>query len=263
MEIEENALEQALRLAAKEPAHRPEFYRALLESTVFVIGSSDSPPEGHKTLDTGAKVQLQNWQKADGTLVIPFFSSLAMLQRAIEGEVNYIALPAKSLFEMTRGASLVLNPRSDYGKEFFSNEIEALLSNGVNRVPTQRVVEKATKVLLGQPKNYPSEMIAALTILLSKHSNVKMAYLALMHDPSVDEKPHLVVGIEGEGDFENAIREAGAVAGDTSPGGEPVDFMRINRGESGLSRYFIEEVKPFYERKWGSKLKSIIGIGRA
>lgn len=263
MEIEENTLEQALRHAAIDPAHRPEFYRVLLESTVFVIGTSDGQSEGFNTLEAGSKIQIQNWQKPDGSSVIPFFSSLAALHHAIESGASYMALPARSLFEMTRGANLVFNPRTDYGKEFFSNEIEALLSGGVNRLPTQRVVEKATKVLLGQPKNYPSAMVTALTTLLSKHNNVKAAYLALMHDPSVDEKPHLVVGIEAEGDFENVIREAGAVAGDTSPDGEPVDLIRIRRGESGLDQYFIEEVKPFYERTWGSKLRSVLGFGHA
>lgn len=263
MEIEENALDKALRRAADEPAERPEFYHILLESTVFVIGSSNQISEGISTLEAGSNVQIQNWQKQDGSPVIPFFSSLQALERAIEGEESYMALPARPFFEMTRGATLVLNPRSDYGKEFFPDEIEALLSEGVNKLPASRVVQKETKVLLGQPKDYPAAMVSSLTTLLSKHSDVKAAYLALMHDPSVDEKPHLVIGIEAENHFENVIREAGAVAGDMAPAGEPVDLVRVIHGEHGLSRYFLEEVKPFYERTWGSKLKSVFGFGRA
>ncbi len=263
MEIEENALERALRRAADEPAERPEFYRLLLESTVFVIGTSGQLSEERETLEAGSNVQIQNWQRQDGSPVIPFFSSIEALQRAIDREESYMALPARPLFEMTRGATLVLNPRSDYGKEFFPNEIESLLSDGINKRPAQRVVKKETKVLLGQPKDYPAAIVASLTTLLSKHSNVKAAYVALMHDPSVDEKPHLVIGIEADNHFEKVIREAGTVAGDMAPGGEPVDLVRVVRGESGLSQYFVDEVKPFYERTWGSKLKSVFGIGRA
>jgi hypothetical protein len=263
MEIEENDLDKALQRAVDEPAERPEFYRILLESTVFVIGTSNQITEGASTLEAGSNVQIQNWQRQDGSPVIPFFSSLKALQMAIDSEESYMVLPARPFFEMTLGSTLVLNPRSDYGKEFFPSEIEVLLSEGVNTRPAQRVVQKETKVLLGQPKDYPAEMVASLTTLLAKHSNVKAAYLALMHDPSVDEKPHLVIGIEAENHFENVIREAGAVAGDMAPAGEPVDLVRVMRGEHGLSQYFLEEVKPFYERTWGSKLKSVFGIGHA
>jgi hypothetical protein len=260
---QENHLEVALRLAADEPAQRPEFYKLLLESQVFILGHSDGLGNGARTLDAGEKISIQNWVRNDGSPVIPFFTSLMALQRAIDQEVTYMALPARSLFEMTKGSSLVLNPKSIYGKEFFANEIEALLSEGVNRLPERRVTQKATKVYLSQPANYPSKMVDSLTALLSKRSNVKAAYLALMHDPSQDEKPYLVVGIEADGEIEQVIREAGVVAGDSAPNGEPVDLIRVERGDHGLSEYFVHNVKPFYERRWGSKLKSFLGIGRA
>lgn len=263
VDADENQLELALRLAADEPAHRPDFYKALLDSTIFILGHSDGSNFGERTLEAGEKVSIQNWVRADGSPVIPFFSSLNALQRVIEEEVTYMALPARSLFEMTRGATLVLNPKLAYGKEFLPNEIYALLSEGVNRIPEQRVTKKATQVLLGQPANYPEKMVDSLVSLFSKRGNVKAAYLTLMHDPSQDEKPHLVVGIEAEGDVEAVIREAGVVAGDTSPNNEPVDLYRVARDDKGLSEYFLREVQPFYERRWGSKLKSFLGFGRA
>src|SRR3546814_17358441 len=111
------------------------------------------------------------------------------------------------------GATLVLDPASIHVKEFFPNEIEALLTTGMNQSPQTRVVQKATQVLLGQPANYPAEMVSALTILLAKHRGVKAAYLCLMHDASTQEKPSLVVGFEGEG-LERAMQEAGSVTAD-------------------------------------------------
>jgi hypothetical protein len=260
----ENKLEEILRLAADEPAHRPQFCEVLLSSQVFLLGTTGVPgTDGEVNLEAGSKIQIQHWEKADGSPVIPFFSSLEVLQKSINSEESYLALPVRSLFEMTQGATLFLNPKSDYGKEFVPEEVAHLLSIGISQAPSQRVVEKETKVLLGQPSNYPSKMVDSLTQLLAKHSNVKRAYLALMHDASVDEKPHLIVGIEADGDIERVMREAGNVAGDTAPEGEPVDLYRVNENDSGLSQYFINQTKPFYEKKWGSKLKSWFGVGKA
>lgn len=258
-----NDLEQKLMQAANDPASRPEFFKTLLESEVFVIGFASSGGEGHTTIPAGAKVSIVNWEKNDGTPVIPFFTSLAALQRALEKEAQYVALPAKSFLELTRGSFLVLNPASPYGKEFHPNEVQALLETGMNRVPTKRVVQQETKVLLGQPANYPSEMVSALTALLAKHRAVKAAYLCLMHDPSSGDNPSLVVGFDGDDDLTEAMKAAGSVAADTAPKGEFVDFVILKRGESGISDYMYGSVKPFYERSWGSRLRTLFAPSRA
>ena len=258
-----NDLEQRLMLAADNPASRPEFYEALMSSNVYVIGFTDSEGEGSGIIPAGAKLSIVNWEKNDGTPIIPFFTSLEALQRALENESKYVALSARSFFEMTLGSFLVLNPSSPYGKEFFPNEIQALLDTGMNHAPQTRVVQKETKVLLGQPANYPSEMVSALTELLAKHSAVKAAYLCLMHDQSSGEKPTLIVGFEGDQDLTEAMKQAGSVAADTAPKGELVDFVVIRRGESGIGSYMFNSVKPFYERTWGAKLRSLFSPGRA
>ncbi|MEX6504058.1 enhanced serine sensitivity protein SseB [Pseudomonas zhanjiangensis] len=241
---QENTLEKSLRLAANEPAHRPEFFRTLLNSTVYVLGTAGAE-EGTVNLEAGSKIRILHWEKQDGTPAIPFFSSLEILQQSIDAEQSYLELPAKSLLEMTLGTNLFLNPKSPYGKEFTPEEVQHLLSEGIGRKAIQRTVPKETKVLLGQPEKYPSEMVDSLTQLLAKHHNVKRAFLALMHDASVDEKPHLVVGIEADGDIELVLREAGNVAGDTAPDDEPVDLCLVSEGEAGLSNYFLTQTKPF------------------
>jgi len=256
-----NSLEIALARAASDPASRPEFYQLLLESEVFVIGHTDTGKEGRIEIPAGAKLSIVNWQKHDGSSFIPFFSSIESLQSALTEEANFVAMPARSFFEATRGATLVLNPASDHGKEFFPHEIEALLATGVNHTATRRTIDKAATVLLGQPAKYPSEMIASLTKFLAKHPNVKAAYLCLMQDPTADQS--LVVGFLGDGDISVAMKEAGAVAADTAMQGTPVDFVEIKRGEKGIGSYFLESVQPFYERSWGTKLRFMLAAGRA
>jgi hypothetical protein len=259
---QENPLERALRLAADQPAHRPEFLQVLLNSTVYALGSAQ-PGQGSATLEAGSQVALQHWKRRDGTRIIPFFSSLEVLRGTIEAEQPYLALAAKSLFEMTLGATLLLNPNSRYAKEFVPDEVRHLLSHGLGQQPAQRVMQQETKVLLGQPAKYPTRMVDSLTQLLARHSNVRRAFLALMFDASVDDQPHLIVGIEADGDIERVLREAGNVAADTVPNGEPVDLCRVSEHEAGLSRYFLTQTKPFYDRKLETKLRSFLGIGMA
>lgn len=157
--VQETALGKALRLAADDPAQRPEFFRLLLESPVYILGDPNSQEVGSRTCEPGEKISILNWAKQDGSLVIPFFSSLPALQRAVEQESRYIELPARSLFEMTRGSALFLDPKSQYGKEFVAAEIEALLTNGMNRLPEQRVTKEATRVLLGQPATHRARTV--------------------------------------------------------------------------------------------------------
>jgi hypothetical protein len=242
---DENALEQALRLAAGEPAHRPDFYAALLESTVYVLGHAAGAGPGAGTTERDQEVSIQHWARPDGSAVIPFFTSLPALRRAVAGEGGTLGLPARALFEMTRGAALALNPRSDFGKEFLPSEIEALLSGGVNRLPEG---VKATQVVLGQPKEVPARLVDSLRAFLARRPGVRAAYLAQMQDPLRYETPHLVVGLEAEGEVEQLFREVGAVAGDAAPAGVAVDLVRVTPGEAGLSQYFLASVRPFHQR---------------
>ncbi len=179
---QENALEKSLRLAADEPAHRPDFFKTLLNSTIYILGTTVTG-EGLSSLEAGSNISIAHWQKPDGSAVIPFFSSLQTLQKSIDSEESYIEIPARSLFEITQGTPLFLNPKSPYGKEFFPEEVRHLLCDEIGQKPTQRTVEKDTQVLLGQPSQYPAKMVNSLTQLLATHHNVKRAAPAKTSNP--------------------------------------------------------------------------------
>lgn len=259
-----NALESALVAAAEDPASRPAFFRLLLDSTIYVIGFTDAPEAvGRVTVAAGSELSIAHRQNADGNPYIPFFTSLEALQQASDPETRYVALPARAFFEMTLGALLVLNPASDHGKEFFPQEIETLLATGMNQALTPRVVQKKTPVLLGQPAEYPTEMVSVLARFFGRRPAVKRAFLGLMHDPASDEAPVLLVALEGDGDLEPVLREVGAVVSGSAPQGQPVDFTRITPGSPGVGEYFFQGVEPFYVRKPGSKLRAFFGFGKA
>ena len=258
---QENLLEKLLRLATDEPAHRPDFFKALLNSTIYVVGTAGTG-EGQVHLEANSNISIAQWQKPDGSVVIPFFSSLQALQRCIDSENSYLEIAARSFFEVTLGTPLFLNPKSPYGKAFSPQEVRLLLSGEIGQKPVPHTVETDTQVLLGQPSQYPSKMVNSLTQLFAKHRNVKRAFLALMHEPSSGQDPHLVIGIEADGDIERVMREAGTVAGDAVSAGEPVDLCHVLEGEPGLSDYFLKQTAPFYERKPARGLSSLFGFGK-
>ncbi len=259
MQAQENHLEQALRQAANEPGFRSYFYAALWAADVYVIGELE--PSGK--MGTPERMTIENWNQIDGIAIVPFFSSLSALQRAINEECGYLKLSARKLFEITRGAALVLNPMSDYAKEFSAGEIDELLLGELNRLPDKSAVKKEAQLLLGQPRAYPSELVDALTGLLATRDNVEAAYLVLMGDPAADDGPHLLVGILAGGDTERLMLDAGTRASSTAPAGPAVKFTLVVPGEDGLSEYFLSSVIPFYERKWGERLNGYLGIGHA
>ena len=216
-----NELETLLEQAATEPAHRPAFFRTLLESTVWVPGTA---AEGEAVVEDSA-LDLQHWEKEDGTTVIPFFTSLEALQQAVEDEQAFVVMPVRTLFEMTLGETLFLNAKLPTGKEFMPREISLLMGEEGNPLSTQEVLEGGESLFLCSIKE------------------------------SAEAQPNLLIGIEADGDIEEIIHATGSVATDTLPGDEPIDICLVRKGEKGVSHFITEHIAPFYERRWGGFLR--------
>lgn len=245
-----NELETLLAQAATEPAHRPAFFRTLLESTVWVPGTA---AEGEQVVEDSA-LDLQHWEKEDGTSAIPFFTSLEAMQQAVSGEQAFVVMPVRTLFEMTLGETLFLNARLPAGKEFTPREISHLIGEEGNPLSTQTVLEGGAALLLSEVAEPPAQMIESLTTLFKTLKTVKRAFLCSIKEQA-DEQPNLLIGIEVEGDVEEAIQATGSVAMDTLPGDEPVDVCLVAEGEPGISHFMLAHITPFYEKRWGSFLR--------
>ncbi len=245
----QNEFEKSLIKAASDPAHRPQFYKDLVRSDLFIV-QEGPPPEtsGKRVLEEGMSLQLRNieWE---GKPYIPVFSSLAQLQGAVQEEVGYLALNALEFMKITRGAELLLNPGSDYGKAFTRDEIASLLDGSMWQPSEQYTAKKDTQVMIGQPSNYPSVLADALVRYFKKTKAVKRAYLAHFFNPENDEKPHTLIAVEVAGDWNSVMAGAGMVARDVEVPDPPVDFLQVT-GQSGLEDFFKGDIKPFYERKF-------------
>jgi hypothetical protein len=245
-----NELERLLVQAGTDPGARPAFYRAVLEGDLLVLGYSDDSPgegEGVTDLPAGSTVSIVRWQDEGGREAIPVFSSLDRLRESIEQEERYMQIKGRALLDIVGSElPLVLNPRSDYGKEFVPGELASLLDGSIFRQLEGTTVEADRQVLVSQPANHPQALVDALKSLFSRHPEVERAYLAQMHDPAASPTPFLVVGVQANGDLGQVMSDAGIAVQGTLAEEEGVQFLQVRAGYGGLAGYMVESVEPFY-----------------
>ncbi len=246
----ENPFEESLVRAIDEPEHRSQFYRDFLAADLYVALHGQAPPLENGALKPGTGVHIQGVE-AGGKTYLAVFSSLPRL-RTFFDETATLRLACRDLLEMTRGAELMLNPGSEYGKEFVAEEIAGLLDGSMFQ-GRRHVVDSPTQVLLGHPATYPRRLVDALRRAYEQKPEVKAAFVAWMVDPSRGETGALLVAVETAGEWDALSAESGAVAQGFAQEYGPVDFIQLEP-EGSLWGYF-RNVKPFYRRSmWRSLL---------
>ena len=239
------SLETLLQKATTEPAYRAEFYKRILSEDLIIITQNSEMPKGTKILQENTKVKIVSY--ADGK--IPVFTSTDRIfdQSVVKDEIEYMQMKGENLFELAKGATFLLNPYSDYGKELLPEEVERILSGEILTDNSKTlIIEKKTEVQIGQPAKYPTEIINSLKILFSNKPDLKAAYLGMIFNPESGEPPHYIFGLEADGGIESLTQEAGFTVKQFLEPNEFVDFIKVDRKNS-LSDYFYS-VEPFYKR---------------
>jgi len=248
-----NALEQALHQAAIDENKVEGFYKLMMESRIFILGT----PAGDVTdpefvLTEDDELMINHWEsEEDKSPVIPFFTSLQTLQKVIPEDEPYLEVPAEALFRMTLGIPMVLNPNTDFGMEFSPEDIVSLLgSDSVNNTGSLLDQSEAEDegIYLDVLAKQPEELVKTLTEILKEYSDIQMAYLAVIHEPSEDPEPHLLVGLLGTGNLDTTVTEIAEripQADNDSPF-EMFDFFTISDQDPDISNFLTEKVEPFY-----------------
>lgn len=240
-----NTLEEKLVKAITEPSARPDFYNELRNSEIYTIQGGPSPVQEKTELTAGQSVQLLSVEM-DGKRYLPIFSSLTRMQDFIKEPVQYLAINALHFFNLTKGADVLLNPGSPFGKEFSAREIESILDGSVFNAQEAYVVEKSTQTMIGPPSEPPTELLEGLNTLFSDRlKNVICAYNAQVFNPRTDRAPRTLIAISYIGKGDKIIEECGKVAESVQVQFPPVEFIELN-GTSGLESYFEGQSKPFY-----------------
>jgi hypothetical protein len=243
----ENELEKCLMKAATNNSARKDFYMKLLWSDLIVLTADDtSEIKGVKMLEKDSIVKFVNLENGQ----LPVFTSTNRIfdKGIVKEQVPYMAMQGQNLFSLTKGTTLILNPFSDYGKELLPQEIESLLNGSIFEQNNDIIIEKDTQVQVGQPIKYPDKVIKALTELFRNRPKVIAAYLAAIRMHKNEKNPHLIIGIDYDGHLKEISNEAGPIAELHSEKGEIIDFIQIDN-KNGISDYFINETKPFYQRQ--------------
>jgi SseB protein N-terminal domain/SseB protein C-terminal domain len=230
--------------AAQDPAERPAFAHALLASEVYVLGDLDTPTvDGVAQPGTGAK--LVNFSDAEGQFH-PFFTSEAALQSSLavrtSSSPNYLRLGCRQLFEMTKGARLVLNPDNPYGKQYLPAEIASLLTRGEPGMNTI-VVTEPMPVRTGAAAHLPSELPATIARFFAQRPTVDEARIGWIAYPD-GHKGYLMVVVTA--DREASMAGFGAIQVGELTDGNTFDVM-IELPGTAESK--LLQIPPFYVRQ--------------
>jgi len=245
----QNEFEKSFLLAAKNPAYRPQFYKDLANSDIYMISEGTLSAEKERVvISKGENIKLRKIEY-NGKLYIPVFSSPQRIKQVLKAKIGYIAMNSIELFKITKGSDLFLNYGSEICKEFTADEIESIIDGSIWKQGKSFTVEKDTNVEIGQPANYPAGLTAALSDYFSGIKSVKCAYVALMRLPETEERPHTLIGVECDGGWNEIVSGASVVMKDINIPDSPVDFVRITGSNDPDETYFIEECEPFYKRK--------------
>ena len=240
-----NHLERLLVKAAVDPAVRPDFLKAFLDSEVYAVGwvgDEPSKQDGSFVAAGGETLSVREMEH-EGRRVIPLFTSPERIAALAPG-TSYIGMTARALFATIGAREVLLNPGSSYGKHFLPDEIARLLDGSAFQPQQSWVASKPEEMLIGKPAKVPEKFVAALKTFFARRRDVRRAYLALIHIPSRSEAPNLLVAIDTEGDLKAIAGECGMIAAETLERGEFADIA----GTSIAPDYFAHDT-PIYSRE--------------
>ena len=225
----ENDIERLLMRASADPAERPAFARALMDTQIVLVLVADGPiasgPDGNAVIPEGTKMTLPSAVRGEERL-IPFFTARSRAQAWYCG--HHVAVPERlrDLFARYPGAPFVLNPGSEYGKDFTPGEVARMLAGDFELSGPQAVTTKAPEqIMLAHPSEIPSALIEALARELVAVKPVRGAWLMLAMRGG---EQSWMLGVDHSGawqDVRDAISRAlvGDILGDRTLDAMPLD----------------------------------------
>jgi hypothetical protein len=127
----ENSLEALMQFAGKDPAVVPTFYRALLDTEIYIL-TPEAPvkPGRRRSLKFREKINVASVE-FQGMTWLPAFTSKKRISDYVREPEACLGAAARNLFEMLPNANFWLNPLSECQKPLPATEIALLMSGKI------------------------------------------------------------------------------------------------------------------------------------
>jgi hypothetical protein len=234
----ENDIERLLMRASAEPAMRPGFARALMDAQIFLVlvpdsGSIMPGADGKAVISEGAQLVSPTAMR-NGQKLFPLFTAASRAKAWYKDDHIVAPESLRNVFARCPDDAYVLNPGSDYGKEFTPPEVRRMLAGQFDEAPQTQIIEKTEQVLLAHPKEIPVDLIAALGRELGAVPAVRGAWLMLAMRQGADAQSWML-GVDHEGDWQDVRAAIGrAIKGDVL-NGMMLDAMPLTTSEVSVT----------------------------
>ena len=140
-----NPLETLMQAAASDPAKIPDFYRALLDSEIFILTPEvPIPPGRRRELKYQEKINIATVEY-QGLKWHPAFTAPKRISAYLKEPETCLGAKARNLFEMLPGSNFWLNPLSECQKPIPADEVSLLLSGKIFDMDLVKAAAKPRK----------------------------------------------------------------------------------------------------------------------
>lgn len=229
------------------PDMEPELFRALLDAILYAHAPLHNDSERLRLVMFSHPI--------DHALTIPVFTDETKANFAARGNVRVVSMPGRLLFEVTKGASLTINP-NDTWCTLYPEEISDLLATG-NIAWIRKDQLGENEACAFKLDRIPAPLIKALRKSLPKLSDVKVAYVAGLHWRQPNRPDSLLVVLGGGA--HGADHEVRATVTMLQPVfkrlNQPLDMDQFNGDDSTPDWIRHLGLKPVYRRRGGASTR--------
>jgi hypothetical protein len=185
MPIHQSELNRLLEASIDDKRKEPDFFRALLDASVYAHIPKN---------DRSGRIKFIQFHAPDGELLLPFFSDAGKADAASRGKARIVKLTGRQFLESTLGATVILNPNNQWCK-LYPEEVRVLLRTGRVAILESDNYDDRTKIAVANPEDVPEKLIDVFQGILATLPDVEAAYLVDMRfEPDLD-KPNWVVAV--------------------------------------------------------------------
>jgi hypothetical protein len=127
----QNRLEKLMQAAASDPKQIPKFYRALIESELYVLTpDADVSPGSPRSLRPHEKLNIATVEFS-GLRWHPAFTAKERISAYLKEPEACLGAKARDLFALLPGSNFWLNPQCECQKPLPADEVSLLLSGKI------------------------------------------------------------------------------------------------------------------------------------